>query len=244
MTELNPIKRALEHYSNEGTQATYRSAIRSFLDTVYDLERDPHMGFGEDEEKLEEMKRTYAQYAERYLDECREEKRSKDQRFQDIDDFLLILKQEGKSYNTIDGYLNAIRSFFRWNRVHLKRDDWTVLRDSLKSRFESTGAETRDRAPTKHEVNELLKFMDVKMKAITLMLVSSGMRIGELCNLEYKSEKEFPSLHNNIKFTDPPTIFIPDVKSKTKKVLRLVNTVNADTLPLYLLRQNELYSSG
>lgn len=27
----------------------------------------------------------------------------------------------------------------------------------------------------------------------------------------------FPSLHNNIKFTDPPTIFVPDKKSKTKQ---------------------------
>ena len=68
-----------------------------------------------------------------------------------------------------------------------------------------TIAETKDKAPTKQQLKNILNYLDIKGKALVLFLVSSGCKIGETLQLALKDIKLE---------TDPPTAHI---RGKTTK---------------------------
>ena len=82
---------------------------------------------------------------------------------------------EGKSDNTKHAYLSAIRSFFRSMDVELpsnKRYEKTAILEENKF----TGME-------RSEIKRVLKYANVRDKAITLLISSSGTAANELINL-------------------------------------------------------------
>jgi len=71
--------------------------------------------------------------------------------------------------------LSAIRSFLSENDINLPESFWRRLR----RRRPSAKPVTRDVAPTKEELKKIIIRMPLPFKCLSLLLASSGMRIGE-----------------------------------------------------------------
>ena len=115
---------------------------------------------------------------------------------EDIKHFLITLKD--KPSKTKAAYVAAVKSFFVDNNVPL---DENGLRKLRRRGFmpKRVKAETRDRKPTKPQLQRILNYMDIKGRAQVLFLTSSGARVGESLQL---LEEDF-----NLE-ADPPRAFI------------------------------------
>jgi len=90
---------------------------------------------------------------------------------QDLFDFKAWLKAKGKSSKTIESRIGAVFSFLLANKV-IGHDLWKQLKLD-------NGTTTQDRIPTHDELRSILSHMDSRGRALCLVLVSSGMRIGD-----------------------------------------------------------------
>ena len=77
------------------------------------------------------------------------------------------------------GFYYAIKYFYDSNEVDLGALKWKWLKKFM---GEATPI-NNDRAYTKEEINKLLGFCDIKLKAVVLLLASTGMRIGALSTM-------------------------------------------------------------
>lgn len=90
-----------------------------------------------------------------------------------IIEFILSLRDEGKSHSAISNYLHPIKAFYRINDV--------VLNVYKISKFMPERIKVnRDRSYTHEEIGKMLELADERMKAVILLLASSGMRIGAI----------------------------------------------------------------
>jgi integrase len=104
-----------------------------------------------------------------------------------LDGFVDYLIERGLAPRTVNLYLTAVRQFLIHEEVPI---------DNLKFREKVVTPQdyaiSTDRAPTKSELKKLFLHASLKAKVILTMLVSSGMRIGELANLRI-SDIDFSS---------------------------------------------------
>jgi integrase len=126
-----------------------------------------------------------------------------------LDGFVAFLMKDGLAPRTVWNYLSAARGFLRFEDVEV---DEYKLRDkiTLPPKMEVSV----DRIPTSEELRKLLLEADLRLKAMVAVLASSGMRIGELCNLRV----------GNIDFKNRPTritILGKFSKSKANRVVRM-----------------------
>jgi integrase len=113
---------------------------------------------------------------------------------QKIIEFLIDMKSKGKGYSTIHNYAAAVLAFYKINDA--------VLNVTKISKFIPVQKKVRkDRAYTFEEIGKLLEIADERIRAITLLLTSSGIRVGALPQLKlghlegakltvYENEKE------------------------------------------------------
>ena len=93
-----------------------------------------------------------------------------------IIEFILSLREQGKSCSAIRNYLTPIKSFYKINDV--------VLNDGKILKFLPEQLKVgNDRAYTHEEISKLLEIADERMRAVILLLSSSGIRIGAIPNL-------------------------------------------------------------
>jgi integrase len=93
-----------------------------------------------------------------------------------IIDFILYLRDQGKSCSAIRNYLTPIKSFYKINDV--------VLNDKKILKFLPEQLKVgNDRAYTHEEISKMLEIADERMRAVILLLSSSGIRIGAIPNL-------------------------------------------------------------
>jgi site-specific recombinase XerC len=93
-----------------------------------------------------------------------------------IIEFILSLRDMGKSHGAILSYLNAIKGFYKINDI--------VLNVHKINKFmpEPTRV-NRDRAYAHEEISKLLDFTDERMRDVILLMASSGIRLGALPSL-------------------------------------------------------------
>jgi integrase len=97
-----------------------------------------------------------------------------------IIEFILHLKQQGKSYAAIRMYLAAVKAFYRINDI--------VLNDSKISKFLPEQKRLRkDRAYDYKEISKLLEIADERMRVVILLLASTGIRIGALPEMRLRN---------------------------------------------------------
>jgi integrase len=102
-------------------------------------------------------------------------------------------------YSTLDGYVdwmvneckfapNSLRNHLSVVKKFLSLNNVEVSNDKMRAKVELPRyyAVTRDRAPSPEELMRVVMHTDVRGKALTTMLASSGMRIGELLSLRVK----------------------------------------------------------
>ena len=99
-----------------------------------------------------------------------------------IIEFLIDMRSKGKGYSTIHNYISAILAFYKINDV--------ILNISKINKFVPENRRVRsDRAFTHEEISKLLSAADERMRAVILLLASSGIRLGALSSLRMKHMK-------------------------------------------------------
>ncbi len=109
--------------------------------------------------------------AEKYVNDSRDYR-------QDIEDFVVSLK--GKAPKTIRTKVTAVRTFLIENDIELNQGFWK----RVSKRIKGSRALTVDRVPTHKEFRQILNHLVLSAKALYIVLLSSGMRIGEVLQLK------------------------------------------------------------
>jgi len=107
--------------------------------------------------------------------------------------YIQELRGRGLSGSTIRQHFQSIRHFLVMNDAE-NSIGWSKL-SKLMPKAKKIGL---DRAPTKEEIRRLLQHADIRMKALILLLVSSGVRIGSVEHLRWRHVSEV--LHNGKRF--------------------------------------------
>jgi len=147
---------------------------------------------------LKAFDRVFGEPAESIIDKV---KRGELDVYDVFDRFAAGLDKASLSSHTISGYVNRVKQYFAYNDVVLDRSVFRV-KVGL-PRVEGTD----DRAPTVEEIRRILSWGKLRTKALILVLVSSGMRLGEAIRLKVR----------DIDFSSRPVkvTLSPKVASKT-----------------------------
>ncbi len=97
-----------------------------------------------------------------------------------IIEFILSLKNKGKSHSAILNYLNAIKSFYKINDI--------VLNVHKVNKFMPEPMRVnKDRAYTHEEIGKLLEISDERMRVVILLLSSTGCRLGAIPSMRLRN---------------------------------------------------------
>ncbi len=161
------IKGFLDIQKTKGTGYAYRAALFSFLSYVYDgVEWTKH---GATEEQVQNFERL----ADQYLTECKRKKNPRDP-YQDLIGFTGTLNGS-IAPKTINVKVVAVKEWLSHNRIELRTGDMKRIRRKMPR----VRAITQEVVFTKEILRKILSHMDIRGKAITLFLLSTGCRIGE-----------------------------------------------------------------
>jgi len=156
------VKDYLDSYKNLNSKRNNRGAIKNFFTVTYG-------SASLDIESLDAQ-------AEQYFSENRDFKR-------DVEAYLSSI--ENQAPKTVKVKISAVRVFLSENDIEFKQKFWRKLRRKVKG----TRARTKDRSPTYSELRRILSHMPIQGKALSLVLESSGMRIGEALQLNMDEVK-------------------------------------------------------
>ena len=92
---------------------------------------------------------------------------------QKIIEYIIFMKQLKKSYFSIRNHISPVLAFYKINDIVLNVNK-IVRYIPAKKRA------NRDRAYTYEEIQRLLETVDVRMRAVILLLASTGMRVGAI----------------------------------------------------------------
>ena len=98
--------------------------------------------------------------------------------------FVNSLKNRGVSGSTIRQHVQAVKHLLVMNDLETALN-WEKL-SRLMPKARKIGL---DRAPTKEEIRKLLEYADIRLRALILLLCSSGIRIGSVEHLKWKHVK-------------------------------------------------------
>jgi len=162
---MGRIQEFLDLYGNKQSARTYRAAILSFLDFVYGKQRKGLRATKEEFQRYEEL-------AEQYFTEGRDY-------FQDLMGFTVHLHESKTPPLTAKQRLIGVRQWFIENDIELTQKQLKRLR----LRLPKGKAQTDELTITHEVIRKLLQHADTKMRALILVLASSGMRVGEVLSI-------------------------------------------------------------
>lgn len=96
-----------------------------------------------------------------------------------IIDFIIALKEEGKNYRSISNYLTPVISFYKINDI--------MINSKKVNKFMPPKTRVKKNRGYEHEeIQKLLDIADERMRAVILLLVSCGCRIGSVPTLHVR----------------------------------------------------------
>jgi integrase len=104
-----------------------------------------------------------------------------------IIDFVIKMKKQGKGFYAIHNYLTALISFYKINDI--------MINTTKIKKFQPDLIRKKDRGYRTEEISKLLEFSDERMRAVILLLSATGMRIGAIETLRLRNLER---LDNNI----------------------------------------------
>lgn len=110
-----------------------------------------------------------------------------------LDEYVTYLSKSGRAPNTIKDYLTIAKKFLRFYGIEFSNDKLKEMIDMPR-----THGITQDRIPTIEEMKAIVYSTNIRGKAMITMLVSSGMRIGELLSLRVK-DIDFGTQHTTVR---------------------------------------------
>ena len=151
---MNQVKKILSDYPNKNTKRNLKRAILDFFIAVYgEAKRN----------QLDEL-------AEKYFTEERDHER-------DVEVFQKYLN--GQAPLTVKLKISNVKTFLMENDIELPQKFWR----KIGRRIKGSRALTLDKVPSNEELRKVLSHMPIHGKAISLLLSSSGIRIGEALGL-------------------------------------------------------------
>jgi integrase len=143
------------------------AAVKLFLDHIFGTTRANRAHITKESQDL------YEDLGTRYL---------KDENRDHLKDLLSFKKITTLSPRTARAYLGIIREWFEDNGIELSLKEKRTLKKAYQG-----GGEAPDDAPDHMQIRSFIDHSDVRMKAVALLLSSSGMRIGELLSIREDS---------------------------------------------------------
>jgi integrase len=94
-------------------------------------------------------------------------------------EFIIYMKEQGKTFQSIRNYVTPIISFYKINDIMLNTKKISKFMPS-KTRIK------KNRGYSHEEIQKLLNFADERIRAVILLLVSSGCRVGSIPTLHVR----------------------------------------------------------
>ena len=134
--------------------------------------------------RSEETKKSYTVYLKKYIAFVGSNDLFFQNNFRSIEraiiDFIISLKRDGKSYFAIRNYVSSIISFYKINDI--------ILNTKKISKFiPERKIGRKDRGYNHEEIHSLLEIGDERLRAVILLLASTGMRIGAIPYLRIRN---------------------------------------------------------
>lgn len=205
------IEKFLNEYESKSTQRAYSSALEWFFESI-NVEPDKY--FGNERDYGADIKKFRMVISQPFID-----KRG---------------IQKVRPPKTTLLYTMAVKQFLLQNGVELKTLFWKNLFGRSKSK--KARPLTQDRAPTKEEIMKILSHATIRDRVVTLCLISSGCRVGELLQVKMKD------LHLD---RNPAEIDIQAQYTKTgvRRTVFISNEAKAAILEWNKVRSQKLQSS-
>jgi len=151
---MGRVESFLSMYKSKKTVVAYKSHLKRFFSHVYGVE-------------IKDLEAA----AERYFSEQRDYEA-------DVQSLLTAIKD--KPHFTVRSILTAVRTFLVENDVELSEKFWRRVRRRIKG----SRATSEEKVPDKAELRKILLHMPIHGRTLALVLLSSGMRIGEALQLK------------------------------------------------------------
>jgi integrase len=182
---------------NRGTGSSYQSAVRRYIDFIYGPQRKGRSVTREEAQRYEDLAADYLAGDRNYSI--------------DLQRFAASLNAAKAPPKSAQFWLAVIKEFFKFNGIEVTDDQWKqTKRRGPKGRL----ARTREAPFNRTLIQKILPYMPVQTRAVFLVMLSSGMRIGETLKLEMEDiflEEEPARIEvpgDIIKSGDPRTVFV------------------------------------
>ncbi|MDD4484782.1 MAG: site-specific integrase [Methanoregula sp.] len=149
----------LGFYQNNSTRIGYSVAVRSFIDSVYGRQRKGYR-------VSKREKAEYERLVDRYLNETRDYR-------EDLMRYAVYL--QGRPPLSARKTFSYVKEFLAAHDIELKSMDLKRIR----SKLPKGGPRTIERDMDGKTIQSIIHHMDIKGRALVLVLASSGMRIAE-----------------------------------------------------------------
>jgi len=201
---------------------TYKSNIKSYFrylapDPEHEKQYDRYIGIP--------LSKKQKDYVNTYFNNNRDYKK-------DLKNFVLSLN--GAPPKTIKSKVAAIKSFFEHYDIELKNKDWKDIKKEIKG----SRAVTLDKVPSKEELKQILAHATVKDRALFLTLVSSGMRIGEACQITLDDIKDLPMIKIRAKYAKSDNARVTFVSPEAQEAIEAWLPLRDDYLRVAVKRLN------
>lgn len=153
----------LELYRNDNTRWGYQSALHTFVEFIYKIEREGNRITNQEKAHFSELLNQYFAESRDYYD--------------DILKFAVSLNDNPPK--TAKAYIIGVKEFFAFNGNELTQRQWKTI--TLK--LPKGGARTIEKDMESTIISQILQHTDLKGKALILTLASSGMRLNEALSI-------------------------------------------------------------
>jgi len=143
------------------------ASTKLFLDHIYGTSRENH-GYTTQEEKD-----LYEKMAIEYLDDSTRDR---------AQDLITWRKKSTMAAKTLKNYVSCVKEFFEENGFEFTKQQTKKIQAAYKG-----GGEAPTDAPDHGQIRSYLEHADPRMKAMALLLSSTGMRIGEALSIRESS---------------------------------------------------------
>ena len=215
---MGKIMKFLAKLRTKNAEITYKSAIKKYLRFIYGGELESRL---KDDNEME----IYEKFAERYFAENRKYG-------EDLVNFAVFLTKQNVAPKTANTYLSAIRTWLTDYDIEIPQK---YLKEVNRRKPEGDVRLVEDEL-TREKLAKIIRYCEFKknykMKALILVLLSSGMRIGEATSIRLSDLR----LDN-----DPPEIILRQEYTKKKRPREVFITKQAKEALLVWLDHRDKY---
>lgn len=98
----------------------------------------------------------------------------------DVKKFFNEINTRDKPPLTVRTLMSGVKTYLMMHDIEFKASWWKM---NVTNKMQGKGARTRDTVPDAHELKQILSHADARGRAFFLTLCTSGMRVGELCQI-------------------------------------------------------------